>query len=137
MQGTDHQTADNIDTGNHQPRNGVPPHELAGAVHGPVKIGFPRNVAPALAGLILVYQTGIEVRVDGHLLTRHSIQCEAGGYLGNAGSTLSDYQEIDQHQDQENDEAHDIVAGHHEAAEPLDHLTGVALAKYQAGGGHV
>ena len=125
-----------------RPAMASPRTNLRGAVHGPVELALPGDLASAPAGLVLVDQAGVEVGVDRHLLARHGVQGEAGGHLGDAAGALGDDHEVDDHQDAEDDEADDVVAAHHEVAEGLDDPPGgmrplVAVQQDQAGGGDV
>ena len=82
----------------------------------------------ALAGLVLGDQAGVQVGVDAHLLARHGVQGEAGGHLGHAPGAVGDDDELDDHQDQEDDDADHVVAADHEVAEGVDDLAGVGRA---------
>ena len=79
--------------------------------------------APAL-GLGFVDQSGVQVRVDRHLLAGQGIQSEARRDFGDAHRAVVDDDVLDRDQHQEDHRADDVVAAHHEAAERLDHLAG-------------
>ena len=107
MQDADRKTADHVDERDHNGRNGVAAHELARPVHRPVEIRFLLDLAAALAGLLLVDHTRAQFRIDRHLLARHGVQGEARRDFRDTARALGDDDEIDQHQDEENDEADD------------------------------
>ena len=51
LEHADVQTAEDVDEDDDDARDGVAADEFAGTVHGPVKVGFLRDVRPALSGL--------------------------------------------------------------------------------------
>jgi hypothetical protein len=110
FQHTDHETAEDVDQGNDDARNGIPPHKLGRAVHGAVEIRLPGDSGPSSPGLVFVDQAGIEVRIDAHLLARHGVQGETGRHFGNPRGAFGDDHEIDDDQDDKDNGAHHIVA---------------------------
>src|SRR6266508_4344640 len=64
--------------------------------------------------LALVDQAGREIGVDRHLLTRHGVEVEARGDLGDAAGALGDHHEIHDHQDREHDDPDHEIAAHDE-----------------------
>ena len=134
---TDHEPAQDVHRGDDQTGHGVATNEFAGAVHCPVEVGFAGDGLPAPPRLLLVDQTGVQVRVDGHLLARHGVQRETGRHLGHATSTLGDHDKLNHHQDQENDDPYDVIPLDDKGTEGADHLPRVALAQDQARTGHV
>ena len=139
---TDGKTANDVDNKNQQTGNGVTAHELRGTVHGAEEFRFLRYLGAAFLGLLLIDQAGVQVGVDGHLLAGHGIQGETGNHLGHPTRALGHHDEVDDHQDAENDETDQVVAGNHELAERLNHLAGgvralVAFHQHDPGRGHV
>ncbi len=138
----DDEAADDVDEEDHDAGDGIPLHEFGGTVHGAVEVRFLSHVLTALLGLFLVDETGVQVRIDGHLLAGHGVKGEAGAHLGDPARTLGDHHEVDDHQDHEDDDAHGIVAADHHVAERLDHMACrraavVAFQQHHPGGGNV
>ncbi len=117
----DDQAADEIDEQNQDCGNGIAAHEFAGAVHGAEEIGFMRDLPATLRGVFLVYQAGIEIGIDRHLLAGHAVQREPGGDFGDAARALGDDDKIDDDQNRENDDSDGVIAADHERAERFDH----------------
>src|SRR5690606_884977 len=133
-QHADGEAADQVDQQDQDAGDGVAAHELGGAIHGPVEVGFLGHVGAALARVVGVDQAGVEIGVDGHLLAGQRVQGEARGHFGDALATLGDHQEVHDGEDDEDDDADDEVAADHHLAERLDHLArrvGAGVAFYQ------
>jgi hypothetical protein len=133
----DEDPADDVDEGDQDRGDGVPLHELRGAVHGPEEVGRSRDLLAAPARLLLVDQPRAQVGVDGHLLARHRVEREARRHLGHASGALRDHDEVDRDQDQEDDDADGEVAADDELAERLDDLARVPFAEDEARAGDV
>ena len=136
------QSAKDIDQGDDDTGDGIPAHEFVGTVHGTVVFGFARDQLPPGLGLLFVDDAGIQIGIDAHLFTRHRIQGETGGDLGDAAGTFGDDHEVDENEDQKDDDADHIVAADHKTAEGLDDLAGrqdslVAVEQDDAGGCNV
>src|SRR5690606_26423037 len=101
---TNNQTADDVDDHHQQPSDGVAPYKLAGAIHGPIELGFLSDFLTAAASFVFTNEAGIEVGVDGHLLAGHGIQCEACAHFGDSPRTLGDHHKVDDDKDDEDDE---------------------------------
>ena len=69
----DSQTTDQIDEQNQQARNGVPTHELGGTVHGAKEISFLAQFGTPCFGSVLIDDSGVQIGVNRHLLTRHGV----------------------------------------------------------------
>ena len=76
-----------------------------------------------MLGSVLIDHACIKICVNRHLLARHSIQSEARDDLGNPARPFGHHDEVDDHEDQENDETNNIVAGNHKLAERFNDLT--------------
>ena len=81
------------------------------------------ELVTALLGSVLIDDACIKICVNRHLLARHSIQSEARDDLRYPASTFGHNDEVDDHENQENDETDDIVAGNHKLAERLNNFT--------------
>jgi hypothetical protein len=120
----EHQAADDVDDEDEDAGDGIALHELGGAVHRAVEIGFGGDFLAARLGFVRRQQPGIEVRVDRHLLAGHGIQGEAGGHFRDAAGALGDHDEVDDHQDREDEDADGIIAADQEIAKCLDDVAG-------------
>ena len=118
----DQESRDDVDGGDQNRGEGVALAETSRAVHRSVKFRFACDLFAAGARLRFVDQTGIHVRVDGHLLSGQSIQSEAGGHFRGAHSAMVDDQILNRDQREEDHEAHDVVAADDELPEGLDHV---------------
>ena len=133
----DGKAAQHIDEGDENGGDGVAADEFARAVHRAVEIGFLLDFAAAAAGLGFVDDAGVEFGINRHLLAGHGVEGEPRGDFGDAARALGDDDEIDQHQNQEYDQADDIIAAHDEIAEGLDDVARVAIEQNQPGGGDI
>ncbi len=93
--GTDDQAADDVDDDDDDAGDGIPFDELHRTVHRTVELALLLQVGAEAAGGRRVDDAGAEVGVDRHLLTRHSVQAETGGYLCDPLGTLGDDDELD------------------------------------------
>ena len=101
-----------------------------------------RDLLAALLGGVLVDDAGVQVGINRHLFAGHGIQGESGGDLRDASRALGDHRKVDQDQDAEDHDAHQVIAGDHEFAKGLYDLAGgigagVALNQDHPGGGHI
>ena len=64
--------------------------EAGCAIHGAAELGLAGDCIAALAGFGCGDESGIQVGVDGHLLSGHGIEGEAGCYLSGADSAVAD-----------------------------------------------
>jgi len=123
-QDTDQDAADHVYDHDHDGGHRVALDELAGAVHSSVEVGFPLDVLALLLGGFGVEKPRVQVGIDGHLLTGHGVQGEAGCHLGDTLGTVRDHHDLDDDQDDEHDEADDQVAAHGHLAEHRDQVAG-------------
>src|SRR5579884_3503680 len=124
----DEEAAHDVDRGDDEPRHSIPAHELAGPVHGTVEVRLLLDGAPPRPGLALRDEPAVQVGVDGELLPRHRIERETRGHLGDADRPLGDDREVDDHENEEDDDADDVAPADDEVAERLDHMPGRAGA---------
>ena len=90
-----------------------------------------RDALPSLTCRGFVNQSGSEIGVDRHLLAGHGIERESCGNFGHASGAFRDDNEVDRQQDQEDDDADDVVAAQDERAERLDNAAGVSFTENQ------
>src|SRR5438876_522178 len=81
-------TADEVEGGDDQPGDGVAADELAGAIHGAVKLRLAHQMLPSPPRFVLVDQAGVQLGVDGHLLARHGVQSETGRHFRDAAGAF-------------------------------------------------
>ena len=134
--------ADDVDKKNNQACDGVAFDELRGTVHGAEEVGLLRNLFAALLRGLLVDYAGIEIRINGHLLAWHRIESESGGHFGDAARTFGNHRKVDDHQNAEDNNTHQVIAGNHKLSECLNHLACsigalMAIDQHHAGRGHV
>jgi hypothetical protein len=96
----------------------------------------------ASARFVLIDESGVQIRVDRHLLAGHRIQREACADFRDSAGAFGDDHEIDDRQDREYHDADGVVAADHELAEGLDDVSGrtgalVAMKQYHPGRGDV
>ena len=113
----DDEAADDVDEHDDQRRDRVAADELRCTVHGAVEVGRPLDVFAALARFGFGDQAGVEVGVDGQLLTGHGVQGETGRDFRDAARTVGDDDELDDDEDREDDEADGVVAADDDRAE--------------------
>src|SRR6185295_4295116 len=117
------------DAGNEEAGHRVALHELRGAVHRAVEVRLAGDLFATTPRVRLIDETGGEIGVDRHLLTRHRVEREARGYFGDAARALGNDDEVDPDEDQEEHDADDVVAADDELAECVDDRAGLAMAE--------
>ena len=128
---THRDTADDIDRGNNNPRLGIAPDKLTGTIHCPVEFAFFHDLSAALIGLNFRDGAGVEIGVNRHLLTRHSIQCKTSGHFTDSFGTLCDHNKLNNEQDDKNNKTHHKTSTGNKVAKCLDDLSGIALSQNQ------
>ncbi len=136
------QPADDIDHRNQETRHRIAANEFGSTVHGAVEVRLPGDVFPALPRIFVTEQARIQIGVDRHLLARHGVEGEAGRDLGDAPGALGDHDKVNNHKNDEDDQAHGVVAADDELPEGFDHLScgispGMAFKQYHSGGGDI
>ncbi len=128
----DDKPAHNVYEGYNYADDGIAFYKLTGAVHGAVKIRFPLYLRPAFFSGRLVNDSGIQVRVYGHLLSRHGVKGKAGGNFGYAlGALCDDYKLYGNNYYKGHDSNHKVPADN-KVAEGADDLARVSsVAQYQ------
>jgi len=119
----DEQTAHNVDQQNKHASDRITADKLRGTVHGAEKIGLLRDFFSSLKGSFLIDHAGIQIGIDCHLLTRQRVESETRDNLGGSACTLGHNDEIDDHQNDKNDEADDVIAGDDELAKRGDDIS--------------
>ena len=133
----DGQSADDVDDGDDKPGDRVSLDELGRAVHGSVEVGLPLDGEPPFPGARLVDEPGVQIGVDGHLFSRHGVQGEPRRHFRHPFRALGDDDELDDHENEEDHTAHDVVSSHHEIAEGADDLPRIAVQQDEPRGGNV
>ena len=122
LQHAHREAANDVDKQDQDAGYRITAHELAGTVHGTVKIRFPGYILAPPERSLLVDNAGVQVGVDRHLLAGHGVEGEPCRDFRHAPGALGDHHEIDNHQNGEDHDTHRVTAPHHEFAEGLDHL---------------
>ena len=137
LQHANAETADDIDQRDENARDSIASHEFAGTIHRTVEVGFFLHLETAARRGEFVNDAGIEFRIDGHLFARHGVQGETRGHLGDTACALRDNHEIDNHQNDENHRADEVVSLNEHLAEGFNDAAGVAIQENQARGGDI
>ncbi len=116
------QTTEHVDHSDDDARDRVTPHELAGTIHCPEKVGLLCDFATAALGFAFVDNPSIQVGIDRHLLARHAIQGKTRSHLTDTGGSFGNHHELDHDDDNEDDRADDeIPLARHEIRKRRDH----------------
>ncbi|MMZ58199.1 hypothetical protein D1872_201680 [compost metagenome] len=106
----DNETADQVNKQNDNAGDSIPFDEFTRPVHRSIEIGFPLNFTAAFLCLLLVNQSRIQVSVNTHLLTWHSIECKASGNLSDTFRAFSDDDKLHNHQNQKDNKTDNRLA---------------------------
>ena len=134
MEHSDCESPKNIDDGDENTCDGIASHEFTGTIHRAIEVGFFLDFESARCGGDFIDDSGIELGIDGHLFSRHRVECESSGHLRNTPCTFRDNDEVDNHQNNENDGSNEVVALDEHIAKSFDHMTCIAVQKDKAGG---
>ena len=85
---------------------------------------FLSDLRASSSRFILVDQSGIEVRINCHLFTRHTIERETSGNLSDTSGTFDDNEKVYEDKDGKNDDSNNIVSTDHKLTKRLDHGPG-------------
>src|SRR5579872_429552 len=112
---THKQAGDKVDRHNHDGCDRVAAYKLTDTIHCSVKVRLTSEVASPSARFLLADTTGIEVRVDCHLLAGHRVESEARCDFGDAAGALGHNGEVDDGEDHEDHHSNRIVIAHNHA----------------------
>src|SRR5262249_34754528 len=115
---------DDIHKGDENAGNGVTPDELAGTVHGPVKIGLLLNRLAPSPGLLLIDQAGVEISINGHLLAGHGIEGKTRCHFGNTPRTLRHDDKVDHDENAKYDDSNPEIAADDKVPKGFDDRSG-------------
>ena len=118
----DNQATDNVYCHDQQACDGIATHKFARTVHGAVKICLLSHLFSTAFGLLLADQTGVQVGIDCHLFTGHTVKGKAGTHFCNTPGPLGDDHKVYNYQYDKNDNADGKVAAYQEVAESFDDL---------------
>ena len=122
-----------VDGGNDDPRDRVALCESHRAVHRAVEFGLSGYFLTPPPGFVFVNQSGVQIRIDAHLLAGQRVKCEARRDFGDANGAMVDDDILDSHEQNEDHHADDEVSAHDEIAERLDHVAGGLSSLMTAG----
>src|SRR5690606_7164908 len=91
---TNNNPTDNVNRSNEDTCDRITSNELGSTIHRSVKVSLLRHFSTTAFCLFVVNQTGIQIRINRHLFTRHGIQCETCAYFSNSPGTFGDYDEV-------------------------------------------
>ena len=94
--------------------------ETGRAIHRPAEFRFALHPFPPCPGLLLIDDAGVQIGIDRHLLTRHSVESKAGCDLGRADCAVGYHQKLNGNQREKEDEANDVIAADHELTKRFD-----------------
>ncbi len=120
----DHDAADEIERDDDECGNRIALDEFSGAVHRSVKIRFALHQFAFGTRAFGIEDAGVNVGVDRHLFSRHSVQRKAGGDFSHPLRTRGDDDELNCDQNCEYDQADDEISPHDEFSEGRDDRTG-------------
>ena len=127
-----------VDDRDNQGHDRVALDDLGGAVHGAVEVGFLLNLVTPLPGLFFINEAGTQVGVNGHLLTGHGVQGEAGRHFRDTLGAFGNDDKLHQNDDQEDQHTDDNIAAGNQGTEGLDDHTGLtAFGQNQSRRGYV
>ena len=95
MEYADQEARDDVDGHDENGGQRISLAEAGCAVHGTAKLGFARHHLAAFSRLVCGDKPGIQVGIDGHLLSGHGIESESGRHLGGANSAVADDEILD------------------------------------------
>ncbi len=142
LEDTDEQPPDDVDKQDQDTGNRIALDEFARTIHGTIEVGLGHDLLATPPGLLMIYDSGAQVGIDGHLLARHRIQGKASTNLRNTASTLGHNDEVDNDQDCKYHHTDREIAADHELAEGLDDMarrvrTGMSLKQDDPGRGNI
>jgi hypothetical protein len=117
-------------------RNGIPLDEFHSAVHRAEELRFARQQCATATGLVGIDMASSQFGVDGHLLAGHGVQGEPRADLRHARRAFRNHDELNRGENEEHNDTHDKIAGHHETTESVNDLAGVGLEQDEARGRH-
>ena len=91
---------------------------------------------------LLIDNACVQVSVDCHLLPGHGVQRKACNYLRHPAGALGHDNKVDDHEDQEDDKADNVVACDDKLPKGLNHLprgsrAGMTLYQHHSGRGNI
>ena len=142
LQHPNRQSPHDINENDDHRRDGIAPHELAGTIHGPIKIGFLCDLFAAMSSRRLIDQPGVEIGIDAHLFPGHRIKGKPGRHFGNTPGSLGNDDKVDDDQNRKDHDPDRKVAAHHKRAKRLNNLPRrtrpfISVEKDDAGRGNV
>ena len=95
-----------------------------------------------MLGRLLIDDSRVQVGVNRHLFAWHGVESESCDDLRNASCTLCHDNEVDDHEDQEDDETHYVIARNDKFTEGLNDFAccvspGVPVNQHHSGRGHI
>ena len=90
----DNQATDHVNHHDHNPGDGITTDKLTGPVHRTVEIGLLGHFCTAAFGFFIIDDPGVQIRINRHLLARHTIEHEARTDFGDTSRTFGDNHKV-------------------------------------------
>ncbi len=117
----DQETRDDVDGHDENSGQRISLTEAGCAVHGTAKLCLARHHFPAFSRLLGVDKPGIQIGIDGHLLSRHGVEGESGRHLGSANGAVAHHEILDGNEREKDYKADNVISAHYKLSECLDH----------------
>ena len=124
LEDTDNTSSHQVDGRGNERHYTVTLYDFGSTVHGTVEVGLSLNLLSSLSGLLLRNHSGRKIRVNGHLLTGHSIQLKTGCHFGYTLRTLGNNNKLHQYDNQVDNQTYHHVTLYNEVTEGLDDCSG-------------
>src|ERR1700733_8285776 len=110
LQYADQQSAHNIYRGNQNRRQCILLIELCCAIQRAIKLSLACNRLPAFSRAPLINQARIHISVNGHLLSRQSIERKSRRYLSRPHSAVANDKKLNRNQRKKEHQSNDIIS---------------------------
>ncbi len=116
--------SDDIDCRNKDRRHRIALIEAGRSIHCAVELRLASHCLAPFSRRDFIDKAGIQIGIDGHLLSRQCIQSETGRDFRRAHGAVTDHQELDGDQREKQDKANDVITTHDELAKRLNDTAG-------------
>ena len=127
-------TTHNIDGGDQKTRNRISFYIFYGTIHGTEKACLFLDFLSSLLCFRICNGSGVQIRINSHLLTGHCIQSKSRCYFGYTFRTFVDDHELDQDQNNEDNDTDDQITATYELTEGFHDITCITVSQDQTGG---
>ena len=127
MHHTQYRTADKVYERRDDRNYRIALYKLRSTVHCAEEVAFTLYFRTAYLCLFIGYCACVQVSINSHLLTGHSVKGKSCGNFGYTLRTFGDNKEVYYYYDYEYDKSDNSVTAHYEFAERLYDLAGIAV----------